>query len=374
MKKAVVNISRFIVAAVFLFSGFVKAVDPLGTQYKLQDYLEAMGISNGWIADWQTLGASILLSLIEFVIGAMLAFAINRRIVSKLALLFMFIMTGLTVWIYIDNPVSDCGCFGDAIVLSNGATLMKNIILLAATIAIAAYPLLMPRFISLKKQWMIFNLSTFGILTLSAYSLYYLPPIDFRPYHIGANIPEGMRMPEGAEQPVLETTFILEKNGERKEFTLDNYPDSTWTFIDSKTKVIKKGYEPPIHDFSIVRLSDDQDITEQVLAHKGYTFLLISPHLEDADDGCFGKIDGIYEYSLERNIPFYCLTASIGEGIEHWIDTTGAEYPFCNTDETTLKTIIRSNPGLVMLKDGTVVGKWSHNSLPEREELLTIKN
>ena len=374
MKKAVVNISRFIVAAVFLFSGFVKAVDPLGTQYKLQDYLEAMGVSNGWIADWQTLGASILLSLIEFVIGAMLAFAINRRIVSKLALLFMFIMTGLTVWIYIDNPVSDCGCFGDAIVLSNGATLMKNIILLAATIAIAAYPLLMPRFISLKKQWMIFNLSTFGILTLSAYSLYYLPPIDFRPYHIGANIPEGMRMPEGAEQPVLETTFILEKNGERKEFTLDNYPDSTWTFIDSKTKVIKKGYEPPIHDFSIVRLSDDQDITEQVLAHKGYTFLLISPHLEDADDGYFGKIDGIYEYSLERNIPFYCLTASIGEGIERWIDITGAEYPFCNTDETTLKTIIRSNPGLVMLKNGTIVEKWSHNSLPEREELLTIKN
>ena len=260
MKKAVVNISRFVVAAVFLFSGFVKAVDPLGTQYKLQDYLEAMGLSNDWIADWQTLGGAILLSLIEFVIGAMLLFAINRRVVSKLALLFMLIMTGLTVWIYIDDPVSDCGCFGDAIILSNGATLLKNIILLAATIAIAAYPLLMPRFISLKKQWLIFNLSTFGILTLSAYSLYYLPPIDFRPYHIGANIPEGMKMPEGAEQPVLETTFILEKNGERKEFTLENYPDSTWTFIDSKTKVIKQGYEPPIHDFSIVRLSDNQDI------------------------------------------------------------------------------------------------------------------
>ena len=372
MKKAVVNISRFIVAAVFLFSGFVKAVDPLGTQYKLQDYLEAMGVSNSWIADWQTLGASILLSLTEFVIGAMLLFAINRRVVSKLALLFMLIMTGLTVWIYIDDPVSDCGCFGDAIILSNGATLLKNIILLAATTAIAAYPLLMPRFISLKKQWMIFNLSAFGILSLSAYSLYYLPPIDFRPYHIGANIPEGMRMPKGAEQPVLETTFILEKNGERKEFTLDNYPDSTWTFIDSKTKVIKKGYEPPIHDFSIVRLSDDQDITEQVLGHKGYTILLIAPHLEDADDGCFGKIDEIYESSLERDIPFYCLTASIGEGIERWIDTTGAEYPFCNTDETTLKTIIRSNPGLVMLKDGTVVGKWSRNSLPDKEELLQV--
>jgi len=374
MKKAVVNISRFIVAAVFLFSGFVKAVDPLGTQYKLQDYLEAMVLSNDWIADWQTLGGAILLSLIEFVIGAMLLFAINRRVVSKLALLFMLIMTGLTVWIYIADPVSDCGCFGDAIILSNGATLLKNIILLAATIAIAAYPLLMPRFISLKKQWLIFNLSTFGILTLSAYSLYYLPPIDFRPYHIGANIPEGMKMPEGAEQPVLETTFILEKNGERKEFTLENYPDSTWTFIDSKTKVIKKGYEPPIHDFSIVRLSDNQDITEQVLADKGYTLLLIAPHLENADEGCFGNIDEIYEYSLSRNIPFYCLTASIGEGIERWIDITGAEYPFCNTDEVTLKTIIRSNPGLVMLKDGTIIGKWSHNDLPDKEELKSIEH
>ena len=374
MKKAVVNISRFIVAAVFLFSGFVKAVDPLGTQYKLQDYLEAMGLSNDWIADWQTLGGAILLSLIEFVIGAMLLFAINRRVVSKLALLFMLIMTGLTVWIYIDDPVSDCGCFGDAIILSNGATLLKNIILLAATTAIAAYPLLMPRFISLKKQWLIFNLSTFGILTLSAYSLYYLPPIDFRPYHIGANIPEGMKMPEGAEQPVLETTFILENNGERKVFTLENYPDSSWTFIDSKTKVIKKGYEPPIHDFSIVRLSDNQDITEQVLADKGYTLLLIAPHLENADEGCFGNIDEIYEYSLSRNIPFYCLTASIGEGIERWIDITGAEYPFCNTDEVTLKTIIRSNPGLVMLKDGTIIGKWSHNDLPDKEELKSIEH
>jgi triosephosphate isomerase len=181
-----------------------------------------------------------------------------------------------------------------------------------------------------------------------------------------------MIIPEGAEQPMIETTFIMEKDGERKEFTLEEYPDSTWTFVDTKTKIIKKGYEPPIHDFSIVRLLDDRDITELVLRHKGYTLLLISPHLENADDGCFGKIDEIYEYSLEKNIPFYCLTASIGEGIEHWIEITGAEYPFCNTDETTLKTIIRSNPGLVMLKDGVVVGKWSHNDLPDKEELKEI--
>ena len=167
MLKVIVNIARFITAAVFLFSGFVKAVDPLGTQYKLQDYIEAMGISS-WVSDWQTLGGAILLALVEFIIGAMLLFAINRRVISKIALLFMLIMTALTVWIYIEDPVSDCGCFGDAIVLSNGETLLKNIVLLAATTAIAWRPLLMPRFISLKNQWLIFNFSTFGILALAA--------------------------------------------------------------------------------------------------------------------------------------------------------------------------------------------------------------
>ncbi len=372
MLKVIVNIARFITAVVFLFSGFVKAVDPLGTQYKLRDYADAWGITGEWLHDWYLLAGSVFLALVEFLIGAMLLFAINRRIVSKIALAFMLVMTMLTIWIYAEDPVSDCGCFGDAIKLSNGETLLKNIILLAMTAQIAKRPLLMPRFISLKKQWLIFNFSTLGVLALAAYSLYYLPPIDFRPYHIGADIKKGMTIPEGAEQPELETTFILEKDGVQKEFTLDNYPDSTWTFIDSKTKVIKEGYEPPIHDFSIMRLIDNEDITEEVLDYKGCTFLLIAPHLENADEGCFGNIDEVYEYSLEKNIPFYCLTASIGEGIEHWIDITGAEYPFCNTDEITLKTIIRSNPGLVMLKDGVIAAKWSHNDLPEMEELREI--
>ena len=126
---------------------------------------------------------------------------------------------------------------------------------------------------------------------------------------------------------------------------------------------------PPIHDFTITDNATGDDITQQILDDKGYTFLLVSPHLESADDTNFGDIDQLYEYCQAQGVPFYCLTASGEDAIQHWRDITGAEYPFCMSDETTLKTVIRSNPGLVLIKDGTVIRKWSHNGLPKSEEL-----
>ena len=368
----VVNIARFAVALVFMFSGFVKAVDPMGTQYKLEDYAEAVGLA-GVFPEWLLLGCSVLLVATEFVLGVLLLFAISRRLVTKLVMAFMVVMTCLTVWIYLANPVEDCGCFGDAVVLTNGETLAKNIVLLACAALLVWRPLSMKRFISLRWQWIIYYTAWAFILGISAWSLYYLPIIDFRPFHVGANIPELMEIPEGAEQPEYETTFILEKNGEKREFTLENYPDSTWTFIDSKSELIKKGYVPPIHDFEIQDAKTGEDLTEQILTDEGYTLLLVSPHLELADDTEFGEIDQIYEWATENKIPFYCLTASGRKGIAHWIDITGAEYPFCHTDETTLKTIIRSNPGLLLLKGGTVVGKWSNNNLPEPGAIIDDK-
>ena len=178
-----------------------------------------------------------------------------------------------------------------------------------------------------------------------------------------------MEIPKGAKQPKFDTTFILEKNGERKEFTIDNYPDSTWTFIDSKTVQTEEGYVPPIHDFSIADAKTGEDITQEVIHDKGYTFLLVSPHLEFADDSNFGNIDEIYEYANDHGYRFLCLTASTEKAIKHWQDITGAEYPFYTTDATTLKTMIRSNPGLMLLHHGTIIQKWSHNKLPQPEEL-----
>ena len=369
MKKILVNIARFILAVTLTLSGFVKAVDPLGTQYKIADYLTALNVRD-YVPDFVTLGASVALSAVEFGLGICLLFAIRRRLTSKLVLLMMLIMTPVTLWLALANPISDCGCFGDAVVLTNWQTLWKNVVLLALAVIVWRWPLEMMRFVSRTNQWIVINYSALFILFVSGWSLYDLPYFDFRPYHIGANIRKGMEIPEGAEQPQFDTTFILEKDGQRKEFTLEDYPDSTWTFIDSKTVQLSKGYVPPIHDFSVTRLSDGEDITDSLLSYKGYVFLLVSPQLGQADDSQLDLLNQVYEYADDNGYPFYCLTASNERSINQWCDMTGAEYPFCHTDETTLKTIIRSNPGLLLLKKGTVIRKWSHNRLPD-EYVLT---
>lgn len=368
LKTILTNFCRLILGVTFIFSGYVKAIDPLGTQYKIQDYLEVWGLQSAF-PDWATLTASVLLSTLEFCLGFFILLAIRRRLCSKITCAFMTIMTLITLWLLVKNPIQDCGCFGDAIHLTNTQTFGKNIILLACAIILCKWPLHMVRFISKSNQWIAINWTILFILASSVLSLWHLPLFDFRPYHIGANIQKGMTIPKNAPQPQFKTTFILEKKGQKKEFDLNNYPDSTWTFIDSRTVQTSPGYVPPIHDFSIETRPGGKDITRQVLDNRGYTFLLIAPYLEQADDEDFGPINLIYEYAQSHGYPFYCLTASNDKGIDRWRDLTGAEYPFCTTDGTTLKTMIRSNPGLILLKHGTVIRKWSHNDLPAEEEL-----
>ena len=326
MRKTAVNIARLLLALTFILSGFVKAVDPLGTQYKIHDYLAAIGLAS-IVPDFGTLASSVILSATEFLLGICLLFAIRRRLVSKILVVLMTVMTLLTLWLAIDDPVTDCGCFGDALVLTNWQTFWKNVVLLAAALIVWRYPLDMPRLISESNQWIVMNYSAFFILVIIAgRSLYTLPQFDFRPYHVGTNLREGwQRMMEGEDSPYTE--FFIESTDE------------------------------------------GEDITEAVLGSQGYTFLLVAPHLENADDSQFDRLNSIYEYCLENGYQFYCLTASTQRGIGRWQDITGAEYPFCNTDETTLKTVIRSDPGLLLLNDGVIIRKWSHNTLPSDEEL-----
>ena len=368
LRITVVNVCRFVLAATFIFSGYVKAIDPLGTLYKLKDYAAAMSL-NGLLPDWVLVGVAIALGALEFALGVFMLFAVRRHVVSRITLAFMAAMTVLTLWIFVADPVKDCGCFGDALKLTNGETLLKNIVLIACAALVAWRPADMARFISRSNQWIVRYYTVAYIVITSVYCLYTLPIFDFRPYHVGMNIKQGMEIPEGAEQPEFESTFLLRKNGETREFTLDNYPDSTWEYVDTRTVQTKKGYEPPIHDFALTSCDTGEDITEQVLTKKGYTFLLVSPRLAVADDSNFGDIDQIYEYAEENGADFYCVTASANDEIERWRDLTGAEYQFCNADETTLKTMIRSNPGLMLLKDGTIIGKWSHNALPQTDDL-----
>lgn len=364
IQKVWVNACRFLLAGMFIFSGFVKAVDPLGFFYKIQDYLAAFGMSS-WFPSYLPLLFAVILSAVEFSVGVFLFFGIRRKLSATLVLLLMGFMTPLTLYLALANPVSDCGCFGDAWVLTNWQTFGKNVVLLAAAIAVARNRKLLVRFITRKMEWMISMYTILFVFALSFYCLQYLPVLDFRPYKIGVNIKSGMEIPEGARPSVFESRFILEKDGKRQEFTLDNYPDSTWTFVETRTLLKEKGYEPPIHDFSMMSIETGEDLTDSVLSDKGYTFLLVAHRIENADDSNIDLINEIYDYSVEHGYGFYALTSSPEEEISSWREKTGAEYPFCQMDDITLKTIIRSNPGLLLLKDGTILNKWSANNLPD---------
>ena len=236
------NTCRFLLAASFIFSGFVKAVDPLGFQYKIQDYLAAFGMAS-WFPSFFPLLGGIVLSSVEFFIGISLFFGTRRTIASSLALMLMIFMTPLTLYLALFDPVSDCGCFGDAWVLTNWETFGKNVVLLLAAAGTFRYRKMVFRFISVKMEWLVSLYTLFFVFTLSFYCLNRLPVLDFRPYKIGKNISEGMTIPDGAKPSVYESIFVLEKNGEKKEFTLDNYPDSTWTFVDTRTVLKEKGYD-----------------------------------------------------------------------------------------------------------------------------------
>lgn len=362
------NICRFSLAVVFIFSGFVKAVDPLGTQYKIQDYLVAFGWSE-FFPDFLPFLMALLLGVVEFCLGVYLFFGIRRKIAPRALVLLMSFMTPLTLWLAIENPISDCGCFGDAVVMSNWQTFWKNVLLLVASIMVLIWRKRISPLVTTRLDWSIGLYGFLFVLGVTCYCYYKLPIFDFRPYYIGANIRESMEIPKGQKATVYETRFIMQKDGEEKEFVLDNYPDSTWSFVDTKLVVKEKGYEPPIHDFSIVRQEDGEDITDLILEDESYTFLLVAHQLETADDSSIDLINELYDYSLKYGYSFYCLTSSSDDEILRWQNSTGAEYPFCMTDNTTLRTMVRSNPGLILLQKGTVLNKWGVNEIPDEYQL-----
>jgi uncharacterized membrane protein YphA (DoxX/SURF4 family) len=366
VKKIIVEISRIILGALFVYSGFVKAVDPWGSIYKIQEYLEAFDLSF-W--NFSALPLAYIQIAVEFAVGVCILLGVYRRANTIFALIIMIFMTPLTLYIAITDSVTDCGCFGDAWVLTNWQTFFKNLPLLVMAISLFMwYKLITPLFTKKCDSLIAFWVYVF-ISGVALYCFSYLPVLDFRPYKVGTYLPALMEIPEDAEQPVFDTKLIYSKNGVHREFTINDYPkdDSTWVFVDSKTVTVKKGYEPPIHDFSIT-MEEGNDITDDVLTDSNYTFLLIAHKLEEAADNNVDKINDIYDYSQKFGYKFYALTSSLPIEVREWAKNTGAEYPFCTMDDIALKTIIRSNPGLLLLKNGTVINKWPNKALPNLSE------
>ena len=362
-----VNVVRLVLSLTFVFSGVVKLIDPRGTQYKIEDYGAAFGLTS-LMPESLPLVLACVLGIAEFLMGIYLFYGIHRRLTLSTAICFMLVMTPLTLWLALTNPVSDCGCFGDALVLTNWQTFAKNVVLLVFSIVALRHYKLMPHLVTKKNQWMVALYSFVFASIFVGYNLWRLPVIDFRPYHVGADIRKAW-YDDRQDFGQFVTTFIMEKDGVQKEFALEDYPDSTWTFIDSRTVEIEPAKHSGVGELLIQDAESGEDITEQVLCDTGYTFLLVAPYIEKADDGVMGELLSLHDYSQEEGFGFYCLTSSGEEAIANWKEMTGAEYPFCLADAVVLKTMIRSNPGLMLLHDGKVVGKWPSTALPEPEVL-----
>ena len=358
-------ISRIIVGLVFMFSGAVKAVDPLGSAYKFSDYFQAFHLE---FLQPFALVLAIILFTAEFISGFSVLSGYRQKTGIWGVMILMAIFTPLTLVLAISNPVSDCGCFGDAIHLTNWQTFGKNIILIILTIILFAGRKQAKQVSTPAREWIVISIVTVLFIIFSLLNLRYLQLFDFLPYKTGNNIPEGMKIPEGKSADEYRTTFIYEKDGVIKEFTLENYPadDTSWKFIDQKSVLVKKGYLPPIHDFSITT-PDGEDLADKILTDRGYTLLMISTRLKKADQERLDEGFATGARCMQEGISFYVVTASGTDEVKGY----GNRFIICSADETTLKTIVRSNPGYMLLKEGNIAGKWSWATLPSKEKFTS---
>lgn len=368
--KIIKEIARVFLGITFIFSGFVKGIDPLGSTYKFIDYFTAFGTD--W-ANGMAFFLSIFLSALEFGIGIGLLFNYRMKIFTWLTLLFMAYFLPFSLWIAIKNPVTDCGCFGDAWVITNWQTFYKNIIFstLAIIIFIKRNDFVNRYNIHFQNSYFIFFMLLFGFAQHWSYN--HLPIFDFRPYKIGNNISEGMIVPDDAELDVYKTEFVYRNKQTRKEkkFNENNYPwqdTITWEYVDSKTILVKKGYQIPVKDFTIEN-EYGEDVKDFYLHDHGYTFMLISYNLEIAKTRKQDKINNFAQQAMDKGMHFICLTSSPPEQIEAFKQKHHVPYDFFFCDEITLKTIIRSNPGLLLTQEGTIINKWHWKDIPKFEKV-----
>ena len=395
-KTIIAAICRTLLGIVFIFSGAVKAIDPLGTVYKIEDYLKAFGgiftelLPMAEVAAWS-------LIILELLLGVCMLLNVRTRCTSWIALLFYLVMTPLTLFIAIQNPVSDCGCFGDAIVLTNWQTFWKNVVLIMLAIGLFA---LRKSTHPLWRGWMELVIATTTIIIVVSFMAWtnnHLPVKDFRPYKIGNHLPTLMEYPEDAEPDQYDISFVYAKDGVEQTFTLENYPkgDSTWTFVRQNSKLIKKGYEPPIHDFEIINANGD-DLTWDILESEKPITLVVMYDLAKADQAQMTKVESLCaavvadainlqdeivatdsidetiedgdleeeylddEYMVEPVSHFYILTGSDTNEITNFCQQhpTLTDY-ICTCDPVTLKTIVRANPGVIVLQNGIVIDKYN---------------
>ena len=364
--KIILWILRIAVGCLFIFSGLVKANDPLGLTYKMNEFFEVWNMN--FMIDY-TLGFSICMIAFEIISGfAMIVGNYFRMYVTLLLLLNIF-FTFLTGYALYSGKIKECGCFGDCIKISNTATFYKDIALTVAVMFLYTF-----RY----RVFPIFNRTSINAILVGAmavfafgiqwWTLHHLPFHDCLPYKVGNNIWEKMQPSPGATEAVYTTTFVYEKNGVKQNFTAENYPwkDPSWKFVSSNSTLVKEATGlSEIHDFSLTD-SNNTDQTQAILTAKGYTFLWFLRQPDKAKVDNIDQVRALAAKAKELHIPFY-VACSSGRDIcktyqEAW---NMRDVPFMIIDVTVNKTVMRTNPGLMLLKDGVVQNKWSYLDYPK---------
>lgn len=370
--KYLYTILRVTLGILFVFSGYVKTIDPWGAAIKFDEYFEAMGL--GALHSLSFLFASTL-SILELLVGYLLVFNVQMKWASRAVLFLMLIFTPLTLWLAITGKVTDCGCFGDAIKLTDWQTFGKNIVLIVMSIFIFLYAKKFPTRIPLKKERLLFILGMLFSVGVLYFSYQHLPLIDFRPFNVGSDIRKGSEIPEGATLDEYKTTLRYEKEGVIKEFDENNFPwqDTTWHFVSSEQKLIKKGYTPTIQDF-FIETERGESITDAILDAES-CLLIVSYKIEETNLNKIFQVSYVNKIIAEaakQDIPTYLLTASTYEQVENISTYLPREIIYGFADEKVLKTMIRANPGVMLLNKGIVVGKWNAMDLPENIALKEV--
>ncbi|MEJ5994649.1 BT_3928 family protein [Pedobacter sp. Du54] len=376
MQKILLHFSRWFVGVLFIFSGLIKANDPLGFGYKLQEYFEVFHLN--FLSNWAT-GIAILLCVLEIVLGALLLFGFWRNQVTKGLLALIVFFTFLTFVSAAFKVVTSCGCFGDAIPLTPWQSFSKDLILLVLIVYLFIHRTkIKPITTNHKLQAAGFAVVTFASLAFGIFTYNYLPIIDFLPYKVGSSIPESMKVPEGAPLDEFLILYQLKhkKTGETKSMSDKDYmakevwKDENWEVVgDPEKKLIKKGYEVKIKDL-IISDSSGTDYTKELVENPFYNLIIVAYNLNEVNEEAVAKTNALALNAVEQfNIRSVLLTSNSAQDAAAFSKKMKLFMEIFYADAVPLKSMVRANPGVLLLKNGVIVNKWHYHNLPSFEEL-----